>query len=81
MSVLNASFLASLLFAIILGMDALDLIDLVALLERREFYFGSPLFENLEKRKLRLLIGNNLILRSIFYSPHFDVSLSKCLVF
>lgn len=52
MSVLNASFLAALLFAIILGMDALDLIDLAALLELRKFCFTSPLFENLEKRKL-----------------------------
>lgn len=42
MLVLNASFLA-LLFPIILGMDALGLIDLVALLELREFYFISPL--------------------------------------
>lgn len=42
MSVLNASFLVSLLFAIILGMDALDLIDLVALLELRKFLFNIP---------------------------------------
>ncbi len=52
MSVLNASFLASLLFAIILGMDVLDLIDLGALLQLRKCYNISSLFENLEKRKL-----------------------------
>ena len=42
MLVLNASFLASLLFDIILGMDALDLIDLVALLELRKFLLYIP---------------------------------------
>lgn len=39
MSVLNASFLRSLLFAIILGMDALDLNDLVAFPKIRKFLF------------------------------------------
>lgn len=42
MPVLNASFLASLLFDIILGMDTLDLIDLDALLEHRKFKFYFP---------------------------------------
>lgn len=47
MSGLNASFLRSLLFAIILGMDALDLNDLVALLELRKFLFYiSTIWEN-----------------------------------
>lgn len=47
MSGLNASFLSSLLFAIILGMDVLDLNDLVAFLELRKFLFYIPtIWEN-----------------------------------
>lgn len=42
MSVLNASFRASLLFAIILGMDALDLIDLVAFAWAQEISILYP---------------------------------------
>lgn len=52
MSVLNAGFLI-LLFPIILGMDALDLMDLVALPELRKFDFISTvLFETSEERKI-----------------------------
>lgn len=50
MSVLNASFLASLLFDIILGMHALDLIDLVALPELRKFLFYIPTIWELRKQ-------------------------------
>lgn len=81
MSGLNANFLSSLLFAIILGMDALYLNDLVAFLELRKFLFYIPTIWE----KSQVFAGMNycicLNFKIQFVPCHFDVSLSKSFIF